>query len=136
MLTLTTLGAVEVTAGGDRRPVPLEPKRLALLVYVALSHRGRAISRDLILPVFWPELREQPARSALRQALHYLVRKLGPVFDGRGTNEIAVDAERLQADVPLFELALDDHHTARAMRHYRGEFLSGFSFPTATDAAT
>ena len=90
MLFLRTLGRTELRhADGESRAVPLEPKRLALLVYLALGRAGNPIPRDTLLALFWPELGEQAARSALRQALHYLATRLGAdTIMGRGTNEI------------------------------------------------
>ena len=134
MLRLVTLGTTEIVDSADgAQPIPLEAKRLALLAYVALAHGGRSVPRDALLPVFWPEHGEQDARNALRQALHYLTRKLGPLLEGRGTNELAVDESRLDADVLEFERALDANEPARAMRIYRGELLPGFSFRSASD---
>ena len=132
MLELITLGTAEVR-GADGASIPVEPKRLGLLVYLAVAHVGNAISRNTLLAMFWPELGEQEARSALRQALHHLAARLGPdVLVGRGTNEVGVDLRRLRCDAFEFDVALDANEIARAMRLLRGEFLEGFLYGQAS----
>lgn len=134
MLFLRTLGRTELRhADGESRAVPLEPKRLALLVYLALGRAGNPIPRDTLLALFWPELGEQAARSALRQALHYLATRLGAdTIMGRGTNEIGIDHRHLRCDVLEFDAALDANESARALRVFSGEFLPGFLFVQAS----
>lgn len=129
------MGTTEVRrADGDVwRTVHIEPKRLALVVYLVVGHAGNSIYRDSLLPFFWPELGEQAARSALRQSLHYLGTRLGPdAIVGRGTNEIAVDPQRLRCDVLQFDAALDANEPARALRLFLGEFLPGFLYARAS----
>lgn len=136
MLELRTLGTTEVRRESETgwQPVLIEPKRLALLVYLAVGHAGNSVSRDALLPLFWPELGEQPARSALRQGLHHLGTRLEPgAILGRGTNEIAIDPLRLGCDVLRFDVALDANEPARAMRLFQGEFLPGFLYAEASD---
>lgn len=133
-LELQTLGATEVRRA-DGEYVPLEPKRLALLIYLAVGHAGNSVSRDTLLTLFWPEHGEQAARSALRQGLHYLSRRLGAeLIIGRGTHEIGVDPQRLRCDVLLFDIALDMNEPARAMKLVRGQFLPGFLYARASSA--
>jgi len=117
----------------DGEVVHIEPKRFALLVYLAVAHAGNSVSRDTLLTLFWPERDEQAARAALRQGLHYLGTRLG--FDlllGRGTNEIGIDSQRLRCDVLLFDTALDANEPARAMKLVHGEFLPGFLYAQAS----
>ena len=70
MIELRTFGTLELrdTERRDVRGVLAQPKRLGLLVYLALAHDGGFCRRDAVLPVFWPELDEQHARASLRQA--------------------------------------------------------------------
>lgn len=134
MLFLHTLGTTEVR-GTDDDLVHIEPKRLALLVYLAVAHSGSTVSRDTLLTLFWPERGEQAARAALRQSLHHLGTRMGfDVLLGRGTNEIGIDSQRLRCDVLLFDTALDAHEPARAMKLVRGEFLPGFLYAQASSA--
>lgn len=107
-----------------------QPKRMALLVYLALARPRGFHRRDKLLALFWPELEEDRARHALRQSLYYLRSHLGDdVFRTRGDGEIA--AESIETDVAAFEAALPGD-PERALAHYDGVFLSGFH---ATDVA-
>lgn len=127
MLRLKTLGALDlVGAGGAETRLLAQSKRTALLVYLRLAHPGELIRRDALLAVFWPELDETHARNALSQALSFLRRSLG---DGavvtRGVEEVGIDSGRLGCDVLDFRSAIDDGNWAKALQHYRGEFLEG-----------
>src|SRR5258705_362121 len=79
MIDLRTLGAsqLEEHLGSGTRPIAIQAKRLALVAYLALAGRGRYRRRDSVVALFWPELDEDHARSALRQGLSYLRRTLG-----------------------------------------------------------
>src|SRR5919108_17 len=87
MIQLQTLGRVRLQgdrSGGDAGPAAAQPKRLALLAYLALMSGRGPVRRDVLLALFWPELGDEEARRALRQALHYLRRVLGGGVPGRG----------------------------------------------------
>jgi DNA-binding SARP family transcriptional activator len=79
MIQLLTLGATDLRQdGGDElRSVLSQPKRLALLVHIALGSPSGFVGRDTLLALFWPESDEERARNSLRQALHYLRRSIG-----------------------------------------------------------
>src|SRR5687768_10980075 len=74
MIELLTLGRVRLVAsdGTDSVPAGAQPKRIALLAYLAVETIGGPIRRDALLALFWPELGEDEARRALRQGLHHL----------------------------------------------------------------
>jgi DNA-binding SARP family transcriptional activator len=111
----------------------VEPKRLALLAYLAVGRAGGAIPRGSLMTVFWPELSEGAARSALRQAIHHLGERLGrQAITGRGTDRLGIDPHHVRCDLLRFEEALDTLELARAMRYYRGEFLAGPLFSGAS----
>jgi serine/threonine-protein kinase len=78
-LRLQTLGSLDLTSSDGRRllSVLAQPKRIALLVYLALGTRQGFKRRDTLLGVFWPETPEERARHALRQALYVLRRAIG-----------------------------------------------------------
>ncbi len=79
MIELRTLGALELRGadGFEFRPILQQPKRLALLVYLAVATPRRFHRRDTLLGIFWPELDAEHARPALRRALYFLRRSLG-----------------------------------------------------------
>lgn len=130
MFRLHTLGQLDLRDPSNEsvRAVLVQPKRLALLVFLAAARPTGFHRRDLLLPLFWPELDEGRARNALRQALHLLRDVLGAdVVMSRGTDAVGIDASRLWCDAAAFDDALDAGAVADALTIYRGDFLPGFS---------
>ncbi|HKY60999.1 MAG TPA: tetratricopeptide repeat protein [Gemmatimonadota bacterium] len=126
MIQLRTLGGLQLR---DRRGRDLcgrlQPKRLALLVYLAHPPR-RFHRRDSLLALFWPELGSAGARNSLRQALFSLRQTFAQgVLAGRGYEEVAV-TDLLGSDVVAFESAVAAGEMERALELYRGPFLEGF----------
>ena len=75
MIQLRLLGGVDLVdpdGRGELRSVLVQPKRLALLVYLALAGDRRFRRRDTLVALFWPELDAEHARGALRQSLRFL----------------------------------------------------------------
>jgi DNA-binding SARP family transcriptional activator len=66
MITLRALGGIGLTAadGRDFDGLLAQPKRLALLVYLASPRPGTWHRRDTLLGVFWPDLETGKARTA------------------------------------------------------------------------
>lgn len=79
MIELQTLGGLSLTdsQGRELRPLLAQPKRLALLAYLAVHNHHGPRRRDSVVALFWPELDAEHARGALRQALRFLRRTLG-----------------------------------------------------------
>lgn len=125
MIELRTLGALRLRdASGRDLCGQLQPKRLALLIYLAHAPR-RFHRRDSLLALFWPELDTGGARNSLRQSLYALRRTLGKgTLMARGYEEIAV-ADLLWADVVAFESALKSGQAESALELYRGDLLEG-----------
>jgi DNA-binding SARP family transcriptional activator/TolB-like protein len=129
MYELRTLGSTDLRAadGTAVSSVLAQPKRLALLVYLALAGRDAPVRRDTLLGLFWPESDDERGRAALRQAVRYLRRSLGDAAivglgdDGLG---IAPGAVRCDAVELRSALAAGDHR--RALELYAGELLPGF----------
>ena len=125
MSQLLTLGRVRLIAADGTESSAAQPKRMALLAYLAVSSAKGAVRRDALLALFWPELGDEEARRALRQGLHYLRRVAGDVFLGEG-DELRVRPGALECDAVELERLLDDGHPAAALALYRGDFLDGF----------
>lgn len=128
MIEFRTLGEVALTAGDGRelRSVLAQPKRLALLAYLASPRTPGFVPREVLLGLFWPEREEERARHALRTSLHFLRRSLGPdVLVSRGEQDVGLDAARLRCDVTGLEAVLDAHEDARVLDLYGGEYLPG-----------
>ena len=135
MVELRLLGASEVVgATGRVESLTRQPKRLALLFYLALARPRGFQRRDKLLSVFWPELDEHRARNALSQALHVLRSALGEeAILTRSEDEIAVASEFLGSDVVEFEKAVEGQRLESAVAFYHGAFLDGFHIAGAPD---
>ena len=128
MIDFRTLGGAELeeTLPSGARPIPVQAKRLSLVAYLALAGRDRPRRRDSIVALFWPELDEDHARSALRQALSYLRRILGgSAVVTRGEDAIAIASEVVRCDAALFDEAVAAGRLEEAMALYQGDFLEG-----------
>jgi TolB-like protein/DNA-binding SARP family transcriptional activator/Tfp pilus assembly protein PilF len=128
MIEFRVLGGAELARiGGERHePLALQPKRLALLSYLAVAQPGRFHRRDTLLALFWPDLDQAHARGALRAALHHLREALGPAaLATRGDEEVAVAEGALSCDAVAFERALSAGQAVQALALYRGDLLAG-----------
>jgi DNA-binding SARP family transcriptional activator/TolB-like protein len=125
MLRLTTLGAIDLRdrLGHPVRDVLAQPKRVALLAYLAVESRRGPVARDSVLALFWPESDAAHARNALAQALHRLRQALGAdVIESHGANALSVASEQLWCDATAFVDALERGEVELALDLYRGEF--------------
>lgn len=135
MIRLQTLGHIDLRDGEGKEigSVLAQPKRLALLAYLALAGSGRFRRRDTVVSLFWPEQDGERARGALRQALRFLRNELGgEVIVSRGDELIAVDPPALQCDTAEFESACDGFAWARALDLYGGTLLEGLHVAEAS----
>ena len=136
MIELRTLGALELLAtDGTAIPSVLaQPRRAALLCYLALASPRGFHRRDSLYALFWPEHDADHARHALRQSLYFLRHALGSnTIIARGDGELALAADAVRCDAWEFEKAVDDGHAGAALALYRGELLSGFHISDAPD---
>jgi DNA-binding SARP family transcriptional activator len=130
MIYFRALGALSLLDSGEREieSVLRRPKYLALLAYFVVARPGGFHRRDTLVSLFWPELDQLHARSALRQAVHYLRRTLGNgVIVARGEEELSVDVEALWSDAVEFAKSVKAKDASAPMLElYRGDFLPGF----------
>ena len=136
MIELGLLGPLHLTDAHGREVQSLltRPRRLALLAYLAAATPRRLHRRDSLLPLFWPELDQEHARAALRQALHVIREALGAdVIVTRGDEEVGLDVERVSCDVVAFDRAVAAGQSRAALELYRGNLLEGFFIPEAGD---
>jgi DNA-binding SARP family transcriptional activator len=124
------LGSVEIRQESDAPSVAdmrarLQPKRMALLAYVAMA--AGPVRRDVLRSLFWPELDDTQARRALNQAVFHLRRALGDdAFASEGTETFEVRRDRLRCDAVEFEELCASGDLERAIALYRGPFADGF----------
>ena len=91
-LTLLGLQTVRDSNGRELGSLAAQPKRFALLAYLAVSGSGGFHRRDTLAAMFWPDLDQFAARRALRNTLYHLREVLG---DGalitQGDDALAID---------------------------------------------
>ncbi len=136
MIRLRTLGAIDLRSSNaaEMRAILAQPRRVALLAYLALATPRGPHQRDALLALFWPERDEESARNALNQALHFLRRHLGAdAFVARNGSEIGLAREHLWCDAVGFDDALDARRPADALELYQGELLDGFHIGDAPE---
>ena len=129
MIRLRVLGAPDLRGaeGHELRGILSQPRRLALLAYLALSASRGFVRRDTLLALFWPDADDAHARNSLRQALHHLRQILGEdVVIGRGAEELGCAPDRLWTDVTAMEVSLAAGDPVAALELYRGPLLPGF----------
>ncbi len=135
MIRLSTLGTIDLVAADGRtlQSILSQPKRVALLAYLAAADETAPRRRDTLLGVFWPDLDQEHARHALNQSIYILRRALGrDVLRSQG-EEIGVERDQLWCDVHAFGRALRDDRPRDALDLYRGDLLGGFFISDAPD---
>jgi len=136
MIRLRTLGALDVRGSDSEelRAVLAQPKRAALLTYLALATPRGPHRRDTLLALFWPELDADHARDALSQAVRFLRRSLGAeLLISRNGDELDLEWEQVWCDAVAFEEELNAGRLADALELYRGELLEGFHVTNAPE---
>lgn len=128
MIRLTTLGATDLRGhnGHPLRDVMAQPKRVALLVYLAVASRRHPVHRDTLLALFWPESDLERARNTLSQALHHLRSTLGAdAIANVGSTALSANPAVLWCDAGAFAEALERNDLATALALYHGDFCRG-----------
>lgn len=129
MVELDVLGSPRLRLHDGRAPgsVLRQPKRLALLSYLAVARPGAFVRRDTLVGVFWPESTEERARASLAEGLARLRKSLGAeVVEPRGTGEVRIDPAHLTCDAVAFRTACDRQEWMKAAELYQGPLLEGF----------
>src|SRR2546427_10442453 len=136
MVELRLLGTVNLTTadGCEARSLIGQPRRLALLAYLAAATPRGIQRRDRLLTLFWPELDQGRARAALRQALYVLREELGAqVLVSRGDEEVGLDFDVVRCDVAQFDCAVAAGRRTGAPGLYRGGLAEGGFLSGAPD---
>jgi DNA-binding SARP family transcriptional activator/TolB-like protein len=129
LIRLHLLGGPRFTGerAAERRRVLAQPRRVALLAYLALRAQHGPERRDRLLGLFWPESDANHARGALRNALHFLRVGLGPgAIRSIGSEEVQLDLDLVECDAVEFDRLCDAGELALALRLYEGDLLEGF----------
>ncbi len=129
MIRLQTLGSLDLRApdGSTLQPILRQPKRLALLAYLAIEKPGQFHRRDELLGLFWPESDLRGGRASLSQAIHFLRQYLGKdAIVNRGDDEIGIAPDLIWCDAAAFQEHLATRRFAEAMELYNGQLLPAF----------
>jgi DNA-binding SARP family transcriptional activator/TolB-like protein len=129
------LGGIGLTSNdGEVDALLRQPKRVALLGYLAMPRPGTWHRRDSLLATFWPELDQLRARTALRSALYTLRRHLVEgTIRTRGDDEVSLDPELFTTDVAAMMDDIAAGRNAEALARYQGDFLRGLHINEAED---
>jgi serine/threonine-protein kinase len=133
---LQVLGPIRVTRGrGDAtRSLVTQPRRLAVLAYLAVARPRGLHSRDTLIALLWSESDHASGRHALRNALHGARQALGEsAIATAGDNLVGLDEERVRCDAIALESAVQGRDWRRALDLYQGEFLQGFHVSEAPE---
>jgi len=137
MIELRLLG-LHGLRGPDGRQLsglPGQPKRFALLAYLAIGRGDGYHRRDSVAAMFWPDLDQFAARRALRNTLYHLREALGDdVIIARGDEAISINPAMLTSDVAQLRDAVDSHRYEEAVDCYGGMLLEGMHFVNAGEA--
>lgn len=136
MIDFRLLGAVEVRGSrADGAPADLsQPKRLALLMYLALAEPVGLHSRDRLLATFWPDADDASARHSLRNALHALRQALGDeAIVTRGESWVGLERTAIRCDVLELRAHLAAGRVDDAIALWAGDLAPGFHLAGAPD---
>ena len=136
MIRLLLLGGVRLTDadGRDIRAVLQQPKRLAVLAYLATARPRNAQRRDSLVALFWPELSEERARASLSQALYFLRNNTDPNLVAElGRERVGLSHGAVWCDVVEFEGLLEAGQVEEALRLYDGDFMRGLHISDAPE---
>lgn len=130
MIELRVLGPVDVCTDrldGAQGGVLTQPKRLALLLYLALAQPAGLHSRDRLLAMLWPEADDGSSRHSLRNALHGLRKVLGDeAIVVRGESYVGLDFGALRCDALELRGHLAHGRPDEAVALWTGDLASGF----------
>ena len=136
MIELRVLGAFDVRT--DRPDGPpggiTQPKRLALLLYLALSRPYGLHARDQLLALLWPDADDASSRHSLRNALHALRQALGDeAVTTRGDSYVGLDLALFHCDVHELRAHLAAGRLDDAVALWKGDLAPGFHVSGAPD---
>jgi DNA-binding SARP family transcriptional activator len=151
-LFLRSFGNLAVHRGSWIGPlVPIDKRRLRLLLGLLVAHAGRAITRDQVIETLWPESDLPSGINSLNQAVFQLRRQLDPSYrDGESPLYVVSTADSVALNPDLVRTDLDAMRRIRdrapgtgsgrervtaALDLVRGEFLADLKYEEWASAA-
>jgi len=136
VLELRLFGSMELK-GEDGRSFPsvlAQPKRAALLAFLALAEPRGFHRRERLLASFWPESDESHARGSLNTALRFLRISLGSdLIPSRGDGEVGLNWDLVWCGPRAFLEMISEEDWEGALQLYRGDLLDGFHLSGCPD---
>ncbi|HYN80713.1 MAG TPA: BTAD domain-containing putative transcriptional regulator [Gemmatimonadaceae bacterium] len=129
MIDLRVLGTLDLRDSENGRPILAilaQPKRMALLIYLALATPRGSHRRETLLLMFWPDSTEDRARNSLNQAVFNLRRVLGEAAVVGTGEELRLSDEVVRCDAVEFDRVLTASDAEGALRLYGGDLVPGF----------
>lgn len=129
ILSLQLLGGLQARLDGEPlAPRAAQRKRLALLALLAAAP-SRALTRDQILVLLWPEYDTERARHQLAASTHDIRHAIAPDLVVAAADELRLNPSLVDCDVWSFEAALQKGDLAEAVARYTGPLLDGVHLP-------
>jgi DNA-binding SARP family transcriptional activator len=126
LLTLRLLGTASIDAPhGPVTGRAAQGRQLALLAVLGVA-RGRALTRDKLIAILWPEATPDRARPQLSDALYILRHGLGADVVRSVGDGLALNSAAITCDVEQFERRLEAGRLEEAAELYGGPLLDGF----------
>jgi DNA-binding SARP family transcriptional activator len=128
-ILLRVLGSLELKCSSGRTctEVLAQPKRVALLTYLALARPPGWRRRDTLQGILWPERDREHAQSGLRKGLYILRQELGEAaIVRRGDQEVRLAEDLVWCDAVAFERGAMGGELEGCTELYRGNLLEGF----------
>ena len=129
MIELRVLGtlAIQSVNGGAPFAGVTQPKRLALLLYLALAEPAGPHSRESLMALLWPEADDESTRHSLRNTLYGLRQALGEgAIVARGEGYIELDPAALRCDAVEVRGLLAARRWKDALAGWTGDLAPGF----------
>ena len=136
MIDFRVLGTLEIHRQDGSAPVVslTQPKRLALLLYLALAEPPGPKSRDSLMALLWPEADDESARHSLRNALYGLRQTLGDAaLISRGEGYVGLDPSAMRCDALEVRRLLADQRWEDAVALWGGDLAPGFHVSEASE---
>ncbi|MEP7067242.1 MAG: BTAD domain-containing putative transcriptional regulator, partial [Gemmatimonadota bacterium] len=136
MIELRVLGTLAILpANGIDPPLQLtQPKRVALLLYLALAEPAGVQSRESLMALLWPEASDESARHSLRNTLYGLRQALGDdAICTHGEGYVGLSPTAIRCDLLDVRRDLNKERWEDALCTYRGELAPAFHVTGAPD---
>ena len=125
-MRLKTFGELGLEADADDTFGPAAVRRRPLALLAVLAAAGtRAVSRERLCALFWPDSDSERARNSLNQMLFALRRDLGHTDLLLGSTELQLNPIRIRSDVGAFDTAIKSGQLEEAVSLYSGALLDG-----------